>query len=99
MTTMLPAASNEHLQLNVYFAWAFDTEDSFWYSAMRESVQRLVGVAKQEGIYVDSKYPNYAATGTPAELLYGVANARRLRSIRNQIDPDKVMELAGGFSI
>ena len=66
---------------------------------MRASVQRLVDVAKQEGIYVDTRYPNYAATGTSAELLYGVANARKLSSIRNQIDPNKVMDLAGGFDI
>lgn len=95
----LSAIANDILQLNVYFAWAFEIEDSFWYSAMRASVQRLVDVAKQEGIYVDTKYPNYAATGTPAESLYGTANARRLGSIRNQIDPARVMDLAGGFDI
>lgn len=97
--TALSAIPNDQLQLNVYFAWAFEVEDSFWYSAMRASVQRLVAVAKQEGIYVDTRYPNYAATGTSPELLYGVANAGRLNSIRNQVDPSKVMDLAGGFNI
>ena len=98
-TPVFPAAANDHLQLNVYFAWALEVEDSFWYSAMRASVQRLVEVAKQEGIYVDTRYPNYAATGTSAALLYGLANARRLSSIRDQIDPDRAMNLAGGFDI
>ena len=56
-------------------------------------------MARQEGIYVDTRYPNYAATGTSAELLYGAANLKRLSDIRNQIDPDRVMGLASGFDI
>ena len=56
-------------------------------------------MAKDEGIYVETKYPNYAATGTSAESLYGAQNAARLKSIRDAIDQNKVMNLAGGFSI
>ena len=66
---------------------------------MRSSVERLIQVAKNEGIFVETKYPNYAVTGTPAETLYGGQNAARLRSIRDAVDPRKVMNLAGGFSI
>jgi hypothetical protein len=56
-------------------------------------------VAKDEGIYVDTKYPNYAVTGTSAESLYGAQNAARLKSIRDAVDEKKVMNLAGGFNI
>lgn len=68
---------------------------------MRESLQRLKQVAIEEGIYKDTftAYPNYAISGTTAKELYGDQNAARLRSIRDQFDPDRVMDLAGGFSI
>ena len=36
---------------------------------------------------------------TPAEKLYGVENTARLRQIRDQIDPDRIMDLAGGYEI
>lgn len=52
-----------------------------------------------EGVYVDTRYPNYAVTGTPSDLLYGSTNSQRLSAIRDQIDPNGVMELAGGFDI
>ena len=66
---------------------------------MRASVRRLVAVAKSEGIYVNTRYPNYAVTETTSELLYGPVNAKRLRAIRDRIDPDRIMELAGGFNL
>jgi len=91
--------STSPLPLNVYFAWLLDIEDSFWYDTMRSSVERLIQVAKDEGIYVETKYPNYAVTGTSAESLYGGQNVARLRSIRDAVDKNKVMNLAGGFSI
>lgn len=68
---------------------------------MRQSIETLKQVAIEEGIYRDTftAYPNYAISGTTAEELYGAKNAARLRAIRDQIDPDRVMDLAGGFSI
>lgn len=96
---ILQSLAKNYRQLNVYFAWALDIEDSFWYSAMRASVQRLVDVAKTEGIYIETRYPNYAVTGTSAKSLYGSSNAARLEKIRGQIDPDRTMELAGGFNL
>lgn len=88
-------------QLNLYFAWLSPAEDEWWYARMRESVQKLKQIAIEEGIYRDSftTYPNYAIAGTTADELYGAGNAARLRSIRDRIDPDRVMDLAGGFSI
>lgn len=65
---------------------------------MKASVQRLITEAKKEGIYVPVKYPNYSITGSTAQQLYG-ANAGRLSQIRNKIDPDRIMELAGGFNL
>ena len=88
------------LQLNLYYAWNSPTADAFWYNAMKSSIAILKEVAIEEGIYrsSDTSYPNYAITGTTAQELYG-ANAARLSAIRSKVDPNNVMELAGGFAI
>lgn len=88
-------------QLNLYFAWALPTDDEFWYNAMRTSVENLKNAAIAEGIYQPdfTAYPNYSISNTTAEELYGAQNTARLRSIRSQVDPGNVMELAGGFTI
>jgi hypothetical protein len=76
-------------------------QDEWWYTRISQAVATLKEVARVEGIYRDtfSAYPNYALSSTTAEELYGVQNAARLRAIRDQIDPDRVMDLAGGFDI
>jgi hypothetical protein len=88
-------------QLNLYFAWANATEDAYWYGQMRESLERLKQVAIEDGIYGDhfTQYPNYALANTTSEELYGSQHAARLSRIRDIIDPDRVMDLAGGFAI
>ena len=88
-------------QLNLYFAWGSEADDDFWYDQMRGSLDRLKVVAASEGIYNDTftQYPNYALFDATAEELYGEENAGRLSKIRDTIDPDKIMGLAGGFVI
>jgi len=44
-----------------------------------------------------AKYPNYALFGTPPETYGG--NLERLHKIRVAIDPEDVMDLAGGLEI
>lgn len=92
---------NARRQLNVYFAWADPAEDEWWYGRMRDCVAALKRVAVEEGVDagVSTAYPNYALAGTTARELYGAQNAARLRAIRDRIDPDRVMDLAGGFVI
>ncbi|KAK3301730.1 uncharacterized protein B0T15DRAFT_423539 [Chaetomium strumarium] len=89
------------LPLNWNFAWTNPAEDEWWYARIRQSVETLKQVASEEGIYNDTfaEYSNYALSDTTAQALYGPRNARRLQAIRNQIDPDRVMDLAGGFEI
>jgi hypothetical protein len=88
-------------QLNLYFAWASKADDKFWYNEMRGSLDRLKAVAAAEDIYDNSltQYPNYALFDATGEELYGRANAKRLRKIRDTVDPQRVMDLAGGFVI
>lgn len=68
---------------------------------MKLSIASIKQVAIKEGIFKDSftAYPNYAIGDTTAEELYGTANAAKLRAVKASIDPDEVMELAGGFSL
>ncbi|CAF4165623.1 unnamed protein product, partial [Adineta steineri] len=41
-------------------------------------------------------YPNYALDNTPLIKMYG-KNLDRLKSIRQQWDPENIMYLTGGF--
>lgn len=68
---------------------------------MVNAISELREVARQEGIFDESSaiYPNYAIAGTTADQLYGSVNAARLRSIKASVDPNSVMNLAGGFDI
>ncbi|KAK0612259.1 hypothetical protein B0T14DRAFT_531861 [Immersiella caudata] len=89
------------LPLNLYFSWLNEWDDDFWHAQMRASIERMKKVAIEDGIYDDSftQYPNYALSGATAEDIYGEENAARLRDIRWRIDPERVMDLAGGFDI
>ncbi|KAK7714938.1 hypothetical protein SLS63_011533 [Diaporthe eres] len=95
------AAVKNQASLNLYFSWTFESDDQFWNDAMVNAISELREVAKQEGIFDESSavYPNYAISGTTAEQLYGSANAARLRTIKASVDPNNVMNLAGGFDI
>jgi hypothetical protein len=89
------------LPLNLYFVWTDPGEDEWWYARVRQSLATLKEVAMDEGIYEDKfvEYGNYALADTSAEKLYGRHNAARLRDLRDEIDPERVMDLAGGFDI
>ncbi|KAL2182095.1 uncharacterized protein P884DRAFT_306171 [Thermothelomyces heterothallicus CBS 202.75] len=91
--------SDSLLPFSLYFAWLSPSEDEFWYGQIHQTLDTLKRVATEEGIYREDfpDYPNYALSGTSAEKLYGETNAGRLRQIRDQIDPDRIMDLAGGF--
>ncbi|KAK3372682.1 hypothetical protein B0H63DRAFT_551550, partial [Podospora didyma] len=93
--------ANSPLPLNIYFTWLLPSEDQFWYGQIRDLVARLKAVATAEGIFEKgvASYPNYALANTTAEELYGSVNAAKLRLVRLRIDPFRIMDLAGGFSI
>lgn len=58
-------------------------------------------MAAAEGIYHEDflEYNNYAVATTPSEKLYGAENLAKLRAIRDVYDPERVMDLTGGFEI
>jgi hypothetical protein len=55
-----------------------------------------VAIADGQSLSDAAVYVNYALFDTPLEDMYG-GNLAMLRSIKAKIDPDKVMDLAGGF--
>ncbi|KAK3400816.1 hypothetical protein B0T20DRAFT_390681 [Sordaria brevicollis] len=89
------------LPLNIYFAWSLPSNDDFWYARMKQTLETLKKVAIEDGIYSDAftYYPNYSLFDATPQELYGNENAARLARIRDQYDPERVMELAGGFKI
>ncbi len=60
------------------------------------SAQQMSNVAAKEGQIVGSVYPNYAIYDTLNVQMY-MENVERLTLLRKTVDPDNVMNLAGGF--
>ncbi|KAF7311217.1 FAD dependent oxidoreductase [Mycena kentingensis (nom. inval.)] len=46
-----------------------------------------------------SVYGNYAQGGTPVEMIWGTRNAEKLGRIKRWVDPEGVMDLAGGWKV
>jgi hypothetical protein len=67
-------------------------------SAIRESADSLRAAAQKDGQDVEHAvvYPNYALFDTPLQDMYG-QNVPTLQALRQAIDPEDVMGLAGGF--
>lgn len=88
-------------QISLFTTWDLASDDEFWIEATRAAIENIKQVAVRQGLFSDSftAYPNYAIAGTTAVELYGAANAARLRAVKDSVDPDRVMELAGGFDI
>ena len=65
---------------------------------MKEMEGNITALAVAEGQDVANaaRYGNEALGGTPVAEIYG-ANVERLRQIREAVDPDNVMGLAGGY--
>lgn len=93
------ARSQGLLPSNIYFAWTSSLSDSEFYDAARQSAARIQSVAESEGqtdLAAAPLYPNYAIFSTPLENMYA-ENVARLKALKNVVDPDNVMGLAGGF--
>jgi len=68
--------------------------------AMRNYSDAITAAAVADGQNLThaAVYPNYALFDTPLEDMYG-ANIPRLGAIKNEVDPENVMGLTGGFKL
>ena len=57
---------------------------------------RDVAIADGQNLSHAAVYVNYALFDTPLEDMYG-GNLARLCRIKAKIDPERIMDLAGGF--
>ena len=78
--------------------WSNASLDETMASALRQisNTIRAVAIADGQDVLHAALYPNYALFGTSLKDMYG-GNVERLRQIRAEIDPEYVMNLAGGW--
>ena len=93
-----PERAQGLLPFNIYFSWTDPADDELMRDAARQSATHLTSVAIEEGQYVGNAalYPNYALVGTSLEKMYG-QNVGNLKVLKQRIDPEDVMGLAGGW--
>ncbi|KAL4072440.1 hypothetical protein V8B97DRAFT_1899443 [Scleroderma yunnanense] len=84
--------------LAINFEWMFSSADELMRNATRMSAAKLRDKAISLGdSFPDAPlYNNYAISDTPLESIYG-DNVQLLKLIKQKVDPNNVMGLAGGF--
>ncbi|KAJ3506507.1 hypothetical protein NLJ89_g6831 [Agrocybe chaxingu] len=87
-----------HYPVNIAFAWYEKAHDQAVWDALKTSVAKLRADAEAEGQNIENAelYPNLPIEGTPLERMYG-KNLPRLRALRDVYDPERVMDLTGGW--
>jgi hypothetical protein len=93
-----PDRSHAILPSSLNIAWSDPSLDETMAHIARDGARTIRSAAIADGQNVShaAMYSNYALFGTPLEDMYG-ENVPRLRKIKGEIDPDRVMDLAGGF--
>jgi len=79
-------------------AWSNASLDDTMADLLRDGAKTIrdLAIADGQNLSDAAVYVNYALFDTPLEDMYG-GNLARLRSIKAKIDPERVMDLAGGF--
>ncbi|KAI6106965.1 hypothetical protein EV401DRAFT_2060126 [Pisolithus croceorrhizus] len=80
------------------FGWTSEFSDDMMHDLFRKSTSTLFNraISRGQGVKDAPLYSNCAIFDTPLERMYG-NNVECLRKIKNQVDPHRVMDLAGGF--
>jgi FAD/FMN-containing dehydrogenase len=83
------------------FAWTDPAQDEFFEAAIKRAHDTLEAALVAEGhddVREAPLYSNYALSDTPLDRIYGT-NLPKLKEIKERVDPDNVMGLAGGFKV
>ncbi|KAI0260040.1 FAD dependent oxidoreductase [Gloeopeniophorella convolvens] len=93
-----PDRSHVLLPTSVSLGYTNASLDDAMAKALREFTDTVQAAAVADGQNVSdaAPYVNYALFDTPLETMYG-AGLPRLHSIKNSVDPQNVMGLAGGW--
>lgn len=100
-TAFPPVRSLGLLPFNIYYAWTASLFDDDFHEAARESAARVYSAAVaegQSGLLGAPVYPNYAIFDTPLSAIYG-SNLPALQSLKATVDPNNIMDLAGGWKL
>jgi len=78
--------------------WSNASLDETMADLLRDGAKTIhdVAIADGQNLSHAAVYVNYALFDTPLEDMYG-GNLARLHRIKAKIDPERVMDLAGGF--
>jgi len=78
--------------------WSNASLDKMMADLLRDGAKTIhdVAIVDRQNLSHAAIYVNYALFDTPLEDMYG-GNLARLHSIKAKVDPDRVMDLAGGF--
>ena len=79
-------------------AWNDKDLDGYVYESIRNLSALILESGMKDGqdLKDAGPYTNYAVYGTPVEKIYG-KNVERLREIKEEYDPFRLMDLTGGF--
>jgi hypothetical protein len=77
-------------------SWKDPNADAKLQQFVKEVALQIKNKAEENGIQIGSCYPNYAIFDTPLTEMYGT-NVKKLKKIKERVDPSNVMGLAGGF--
>jgi len=95
-----PDRSHAVLPSSLFVAWNDKSldKDKYVYDTLRNLSTFIIkaGIKDGQDLKNAAHYPNYAVYGTPLEKMYG-KNVDRLRKIKKQFDPFRIMDLTGGF--
>ncbi|TEB19617.1 FAD-binding domain-containing protein [Coprinellus micaceus] len=80
-------------------AYPFTKDVAVWDSEkIRDKLEATLVDEGHTGVPTSPLYPNYALWDAPLDRIYG-NNLPRLQAVKQRVDPEDVMGLAGGFKI
>ncbi|KAG1854013.1 FAD-binding domain-containing protein [Suillus subluteus] len=97
-TAYPPSRSQGYSYIEIYCGWEDASYDDTVFDTVDASSEYMTEVLTDYGqdIADVAVYPNHAPPGTSLEKMYG-SNVPRLQAIKNDVDPDNVMALTGGW--
>ncbi|KAJ7577570.1 hypothetical protein C8J56DRAFT_1007243 [Mycena floridula] len=83
---------------NPWITWSDPNDRDYVHAALKNMSARIQDFAIEQGqsLASDLRYPNYALDDTPLNLMYG-SNVQKLHQIKDEVDPQNIMGLTGGF--